>query len=631
MLVAAMAADSPSSVLTRSLAMGLKTGDFPPVDPAKLFDMPYLERIKLLSRHWVDYGFGAPKMTHVIYIVKLVLLYITGGVLVSSLTSGLNPLAISTWWTEPIFYQKLVLWTVLLECLGVAGSWGPMAGHFKPFTCGWRHHLRVDTIRQAPWSRVPFTRGDRRTGFDVFLYVAVVATLVTALGLPGVADAGITRLGFEAGRVAPVLAGLLAMLMVTLGLRDKVFFLQARGEQYLPAVIFFAVFPALDMIIALKILIVAVWVGAGFSKFGKHFSMVVSPMVSNTPWIPLKSIKRMHYKDFPNDLRPSHNASLLAHVGGTCVEIVTPLILLFTTNATVALLAAVLMVCFHFFIASTFPIAVPLEWNILFAFATVFLFLGHPNWLGYGVGDMTPALLAVTTIGVLFFPVLGNLRPDLVSFLPSMRQYAGNWASAMWAFAPGAEERLNQHLVKPSAMTVNQLSDVYGREAAEVVLHQLLGWRSLHSQGRALNSIMINQLGSDIDHYTLREAEFSTNCIIGFNFGDGHLHDARFIESIQRRCGFEPGEFVVVWIESQPVHKSYLRYQVIDAALGVVERGTYRIDDAVVEQPWLPNGPIAIDVEWRLDGYERVRYPKGDSSLGAETTTPAPQLAGVHQ
>ena len=308
-----------------------------------------------------------------------------------------------------------------------------------------------------------------------------------------------------------------------------------------------------------------------------------------------------------------------------------PLVLLFTTNATVALLAAVLMVCFHVFIASTFPIAVPLEWNILFAFATVFLFLGHPNWDGYALGDMTPTLLAVTTVGVLFFPVLGNLRPDLVSFLPSMRQYAGNWASAMWAFAPGAEERLNQHLVKPSAMTVNQLSDLYGPEAAEVVMYQLLGWRSMHSQGRALNSIMINQLGSDIDHYTLREAEFSTNCIIGFNFGDGHLHDIRFIESIQRRCGFEPGEFVVVWIESQPVHKSYLRYQVIDAALGVVERGTYLVDDAIVEQPWLPNGPIAIEVEWRLGGYERVRYPKVDSSLTrVATTAPVAQFSEVH-
>ncbi len=53
---------------------------------------------------------------------------------------------------------------------------------------------------------------------------------------------------------------------------------------------------------------------------------------------------------------------------------------------------------------------------------------------------------------LLFFPILGNLRPDLVSFLPSMRQYAGNWASAMWAFAPGCEDKLDKHLVKGAQM-----------------------------------------------------------------------------------------------------------------------------------------------------------------------------------
>ena len=41
------------------------------------------------------------------------------------------------------------------------------------------------------------------------------------------------------------------------------------------------------------------------------------------------------------------------------------------------------------------------------------------------------------------------------------------------------------------------------------MLQQLLGWRSLHSQGRGMNSVMWRHLGDDIDHYTLREAEFS--------------------------------------------------------------------------------------------------------------------------
>jgi hypothetical protein len=590
--------------------MGLTTGNLPPIEPAKLYDLPYLERVKLLSRHWVEYGFGAPKIVPIIYVVKLLVLYIGGGYLVASATSGLSPWHPTTWWTEPIFYQKLILWTVLLECLGLGGSWGPMAGHFKPFTAGWRVYLRVDTIRQPPWpGKAPFTRGDRRSALDVALYAGMVVTLIASLAFKGAHDASFTNLGFDAGRVSPALMVVLAVLLVAAGLRDKVLFLQARGEQYLPAVIFFAAYDGVNMIVALKLLIVVVWVGAGFSKFGRHFSNVVPPMVSNTPWVLFKSIKRANYKNFPEDLRPSHNGSLLAHVGGTFVEVVTPLILLFSTNRTITLLAVVLMVCFHLFITSTFPLAVPLEWNILFAFAAVFLFWGHPNWDGYSLGDMSGVLLVATLVGLLFFPALGNLRPDLVSFLPSMRQYAGNWASATWAFAPGAEERLNEYLVKPAAMTVDQLEDTYGRDTAEVVMYQTLGWRAMHSQGRGLNSVLINQLGKDIDRYTLREAEFATNCIIGFNFGDGHLHDARFIESIQTRCGFEPGEFIVVWIESQAVHKNYQRYQVIDAAIGVVERGTYRVADAVGEQPWLPNGPIPVNVEWRLDGYERISHP----------------------
>lgn len=43
----------------------------------------------------------------------------------------------------------------------------------------------------------------------------------------------------------------------------------------------------------------------------------------------------------------------------------------------------------------------------------------------------------------------------------------------------------------------------------------------------------------------------------------------------------------------------------IDAALGVIERGTYRVADAIAEQPWLPNGPIPFDVQWTHPEYTR--------------------------
>jgi hypothetical protein len=230
----------------------------------------------------------------------------------------------------------------------------------------------------------------------------------------------------------------------------------------------------------------------------------------------------------------------------------------------------------------------------------------------------------LTVAGLLVFPVLGNLRPDLVSFLPSMRQYAGNWATGMWAFAPGAEQKLNDHIVKPALMQKDQLAAMYGEREAEVVLQQVVAWRAMHSQGRGLNSVMINQLGDDIDTYTLREAEFSCNAIVGFNFGDGHLHDHRLIEAIQQRCQFAPGEFIVVWAESEPLGVGRQAYLVMDAAVGIVERGCWVVKEAIAEQPWLPNGPIRTFAEWQRDGYERVSHsapaPLADETAPAEAT-----------
>jgi len=581
--------------------MGLKTGDFPPVDPATFMQVPYRERIKTLSRHWAQFGFGAPKITAFVYLAKLLLLFATGGVLLATLTSGFDPLEPSVWWDEPIVYQKLVLWTMFLEAMGLAGSWGPLAGHFKPMTGGVLYWARRRTIRLPPWpGRVPFTAGSERGLVDVALYVGFLAGLLLAILLPGAGD----------DLIATASMGAIIACLIVLGLRDKIAFTAARSEQYLPAMVFFAFFPFVDMIVAAKLLIVVVWVGAAFSKIGRHFALVIPPMVSNTPWLSSRTIKKLHYRNFPSDLRPSEKATGLAHVGGTLVEMGVPLVLLFSQDATVTAVAVVAMIGFHVFITSTFPLAVPLEWNALFIYLTAFLFLGHPAYEGFGVADMDPALLAATLGALLFFPVLGNLRPDLVSFLPAMRQYSGNWASAMWAFAPGAEAKLDAHIVKPALLQKQQLTAIYGEEAAEVVLQQLLGWRALHSQGRGLNSVMINQLGSDIDVYTPREAEFSCNAIVGFNFGDGHLHREPLIEAIQERCRFAPGEFLVVWVESEPWGRGRGRqqYWVMDAAVGIVERGSWAVADAVLAQPWLPDGPIATQVDWRRPGYERVSH-----------------------
>lgn len=587
--------------------MGFTKPDFPPVDPPTFLQQPLMERLKTLALYWVENGFGTAKVIHVIYILKLLFFYILGGVILATATSGLRFWEISTWWDQPIVYQKAVLWTVFLECMNVAGSWGPLVGKFKPMTGGVRFWVRPGTIRLRPWRRVPFTAGDRRTWFDVGLYVVLLASLALVLVMPGATTPALLEAlpDNTSGLVSPALLTVSMVLLVLMGLRDKTVFLAARGEQYLPAMFFFAVLPFTDMIIALKLLIVVVWLGAGFSKFGKHFANVVPPMVSNSPAIPFKWLKRAHYRDYPRDIRPSRVGDLMAHVGGTTVEILVPLVLLFSTNRWLSLAAVAVMVIFHLFIVSTFPLAVPLEWNVLFAYASIFLFAGFPNEAGYGIADMSSGwLLAVLVAGLLFFPVLGNLRPDLVSFLPAMRQYAGNWASAVWAFAPGAEEKLNS-VVRAAPNQIDQLKTLgYDPDVAEVTMQQTLAWRTMHSQGRGLFSLLLKHL-PDVDRRTVRDAEFLCNTLIGFNFGDGHLHDEDLVNAVQRQARFEPGELVIAWVESQSAHRNYQEYKVIDAALGVIERGSWKVADAVNEQPWLPNGPIPLHVTWSRKGPDR--------------------------
>jgi uncharacterized membrane protein YkgB len=588
--------------------MGFFKPHFPDVDPDTLLRKPLMERGRILTESWAEYGFPSPRMVHAIYIVKLIFFYALGGVVVATLTSGLPAFwHVMQWWNQPIVYQKFILWTVLLETIGIAGSWGPLAGKIKPMTGGIRFWARPGTIRLRPWKWVPFTSGDRRTRLDVALYLALLVSVAIPLFSPGVHSDSLLAVmpGNTSGLVNPALLVGPMLLLILMGLRDKTIFLGARGEQYLPALFFFTVLPFSnfpDMIVALKLLIVVVWVGAGVSKFGKHFANVIPPMVSNSPAIPFKWLKRAHYRDFPRDMRPSRVADLMAHVAGTTVEIIAPLVLLFSTNKWLTVAAVVMMVSFHLFIISTFPLAVPLEWNVLFAYAAIFLFLGFPAWQGYNVAGMSsPWLTAAIVAGLLFFPILGNFRPDKVSFLPSMRQYAGNWASAVWSFAPGAEQKLNK-VTRSSKNQIDQFVDFgYEPQWAEITMQHSIAWRTMHSQGRGLFSVLLKNL-PDVDTRTVREGEFVCNSLIGFNFGDGHLHNEDLIAAVQTEAAFEPGELVIVWVESQAWGSKVQHYKVIDAALGVIERGTWNVADAVAEQPWLPNGPIPTQVTWSLVG-----------------------------
>jgi Transmembrane protein of unknown function (DUF3556) len=569
--------------------MGFVSPTEPPFEYEEWRRRPHLERIKACAQDWALNGFGTPGFVYLLYVVKLVLYAAAGLLLISATTPGLGGLGnLGDWWTEPIVFQKAVIWTMLWEVLGLGAGSLPLTLRFSPMIGGILYWLRPGTVRLPPWPEVaPFTRGNRRTLFDVALYAGLIAAALNLL-LSG----GIDAAAGTAGRLDPVAVGVLLALLVLLGLRDKVPFLAARAEIYGTLAVIF-LFPLTNMIVAAQLVFVCIWWGAASSKLNRHFPFVVTVMISNTPWNRSRAAKRRLYRNHPEDLRPSSTGALAAHLG-TVMEFTLPLILLVSQGGVIGTIAVAGMVIFHLHILSTFPLAVPLEWNVFMIFGLLFLF-GHYGDVPWSTID-DPLLLAILAVICVGFPVLGNFRPDLVSFLPSMRYYAGNWATSQWLFRRegDAEARLDAELVKPAAIVTKQLAKHYDPELIEVLVYKGLAFRSMHSHGRALNGLAVRAV-DDIEDYVAREGELVAGVVLGYNFGDGHFHDQRLLAAVQERCGFEPGELRVVVLESQPAHVQRQRYRIYDAATGLVEEGWVNVADMVERQPWLDERPFPVE------------------------------------
>lgn len=589
--------------------MGYRTADLPDVELDEFADLPFFERMKLLQLHWVEHGFGTPKQTGTFYAWKIFFYALSGFIVAGAFTAGLEFNDMGSWWSEPIFYQKLMIWTILLEILGLAATCGPLAFHFDPPIGGALYWWQNDTLRVPPYpNHVPFTAGNRRTPWDTGLYKLILASLLLLLFLSGDQVDGLPE---GSAGILPQWATLIYCgLILLMGLRDKVVFLSSRAEQYVPTLLCFSLFTNfVDMIIAAKIFIVIIWMGAGFSKFNHGFSSTVAIMVQNTPWVVWDRFRKATVKDYPNDLRPSTTTHLLAHIGGTTCELVMPLILLFAPWRPLTWVAIVSIWMLHTFIISTFPLAVPLEWNVFFIFCAGFLFHNfHPS-NGYAVTDMTPALIPVVLVMGLSFIVLGAFKPEYVSFLVGMKQYAGNWAAATFSFKDKEkEDRINEKIVKSADNQIDQLEPLFGKEISEIFIQKAVAFRMMHPMGRMHISALMRHVDS-LDDRVQREGEFVSNVLTGWNFGDGHCLDERLIAALQERAQYEPGDVVVAWTESQPAFSKKVQYRVIDAALGTIEKGWYHNDDAYNTQPWLPDGPIPHTVTWRLEGYEPPGVP----------------------
>jgi hypothetical protein len=536
----------------------------PPYDALEWAKKPLVERGRMVCEAWAMHGYGTPHGVFLAYALKVVL-YVGGWMLFCRFSHSLGgPTTIASWWLRPVAFQKAIVWSLLFEILGLGCGSGPLTGRYFPPVGGFLYFLRPGTTKLPLFPGVPIIGGRTRNSLDVLLYVALVAASFRALLT--------STPGFQ-----HFLA--LALLVPLLGVFDKTLFLAARGEHYWVTIVCFAF--ARDWIAGAMAVQIALWFWAGFSKLNHHFPTVVCVMTSNGPFTRLPWLRRRMYRDYPHDLRPSTLATMVGHAG-TAMELAVPIAFLATPLGTPPVVAIVLMLLLHGYITSNVPMGVPIEWNVAVVYGGFALFWAHPDVSILAVGP--PVLAAFLVVMLVGLPLFGNFFPGRLSFLLAMRYYAGNWAYSVWLFKGDAYRKL-ERLTMSSRWIYDQLARFYDRTTAVGLVGKVMGFRLMHLHGRAL-PILVPKAVERLEDYEWVDGELVAGMALGWNFGEGHLHQEQLLASIQAQCGFDAGELRCIFVEAQPLGRSTLAYRVVDAKTGVIEKGNLAVAELGSRQPW---------------------------------------------
>ncbi len=537
----------------------------PPYDIGEWQKKPFPERVKMVCQAWALQGYGTPWPIYLVYILKI-FVYIWAWSFFCGFTPGLGNLRdFGAWYYEPIAFQKAVLWSMAFEALGLGCGSGPLTGRYSPPFGGPIYFCRPGTIKAPFWPGLPLLGGSKRTWLEVLLYLAYIGSLFRALVAP--------ELGVELF-IPPL------VLLPLLGITDKTIFLASRAEHYYTALVCFMFVD--DWLPASKLVWVAIWMWAATSKLNHHFPSVVAVMQSNSPLTQFGGLRKLLYRSYPDDLRPSRLAQFLAHAG-TVTEYAFPIALVLSDGGTVTVVALAVMLGFHTFITSSIPMGVPIEWNVIMVYGGFVLFGHYADVNAFSVGS--PLLIAYLAFALVAVPLFGNLFPSKASFLCSMRYYAGNWAYSVWLFKGDSSKKLDEHLTKAASTLPVQLGKFLDEETIIATTSKVLGFRAMHLHGRCLQQLLPKAV-EDIDAYEYLDGELVAGIVIGWNFGEGHLHNMDLLRAIQEQCQFEEGELRCIFVESQPMGRPTHSWTIADAATGVRETGKIRVKDLLELQPW---------------------------------------------
>ena len=539
----------------------------PPYDPLEWAKKPFPEKGAMVCSSWAMQGYGTPLAVYALYLLKIAL-YVSGWFFFCGFTPGIGHLSnVASWWMRPEAFQKAILWSMLFEITGFGCGSGPLTGRYLPPIGGFLYFLRPGTTKLPVFEGAPVIGGFRRNALDVSLYAALL--LLTFLALTS------SRPPFE-------LLVAITVLLPVLGLLDKTLFLAARGEHYWTTLMVFVLASSASFIPGAKAIHAALWFWAGFSKLNHHFPSVVGVMTSNSPVTRLPWIRRLMYRDFPRDLTPSRTATILGHAG-TLLEMAVPVVLLFGNGGTLTIVGLLLMLGLHGFITSNVPMGVPLEWNVMMVYGGFFLFWKHA---GVSLAEMSAPVAVLVVIMCVAIPLLGNLVPSKVPFLLAMRYYAGNWAYSVWLFKGDSHEKL-ERLTKSSPWIHDQLGHLYEESQCVGIVGKVIAFRLMHLHGRVLEQAIPKACrGGNFEDYEWIDGEIVAGMVLGWNFGDGHLHREELLRAVQQQCGFEEGELRCVMVEAQPFFGSSLHYRIHDAKTGLLEEGHADVKALRARHPW---------------------------------------------
>ena len=517
---------------------------------------------------YVRHGIGLPVPAYVFHAVKLCL-FVLGWMFFVGFTPGLgSPGQVGAWWLEPIAFQKAFLWACLVEVLGFGCMSGPLGFHIWPPFTAFLHFLRPGTIKLAPFPKLPLFGGTTRTWLDVTLYAAFVLSLLRALASPQI---GVPEL-------LPIV-----VLLPLCALCDKTIVLAARVEHHFAMIVCFLLGPAGGWIAGCKAVQLAIWFWAGVSKLTVAFGYVIPVMVVNNPLVKSAALRQRMFRGFPDDYAPSRLGRAMAHAG-TFLEFAAPLTLLFVTESGPLLVVGMMLVLLlHGFILGNMPAGAVFEWNLVSIYAAFFLFAGNPSVTVLDIDSVPLALYLFVALVAL--PLAGNFFPSKVSFLVSMRYYAGNWAWNAWLFRGDGYEKLDR--VKRASPLLRQQLERFAPEEAASMDSRGMAFRSLHLQGRALGLLLPRALGGrPFEEYSYVDGENVAGSVLGWNFGEGHLCDDGLLACVQEQCDFEDGELRVIMVESQPLFGSTLHWRIADARRGLLEEGHVSLDQLARRAPW---------------------------------------------